>query len=166
MKGGCLKNIKQPVITAAAIASIVGVSTMGVSLAANAQANDGNNLVDKIAKKFHLNKDDVQKVFDDNRAEHEADRQQRLENRLDKSVSDGKITSAQKGQIMAKLEEMKSFFDSLKDKSPSERKTALKDKRAELQKWAKDNKIPKGLLMPAGLHHGFGGHRPEPGDND
>lgn len=140
---------------------------MGVSLATNAQANDGNALVDKIAKKFNLNKDDVQKVFDENRAEHDAERQQRLEKKLDKAVSDGKITSAQKDQIIAKLKEMKSFFDSLKDKSPAERRTALKDKRAELHKWAKDNNIPEGLLMPRGLHQGFGGHRPEPnGDND
>lgn len=140
---------------------------MGVSLAANAQANDGNTLVDKIAKKFNLNKDDVQKVFDENKAEHDAERQQKLEKKLDKAVSDGKITSAQKDQIIAKLDEMKSFFDSLKDKSPAERRAALKTKRAELQKWAKDNNIPKGLLMPGGLHPGFGGHRPEPGgEND
>lgn len=140
---------------------------MGVSLAANAQANDGNTLVDKIAKKFNLNKDDVQKVFDENKAEHEAERQQRLEKKLDKAESDGKITSAQKEQIIAKLKETKSFFDSLKDKTPKERETAFKAKRAELQKWAKDNNIPEGLLMPGGMHHGFGGHRPEPnGDND
>lgn len=138
---------------------------MGVSLAASAQANNGSTIVDKIAKKFDLNKDDVQKVFDENRAEHEAERQQRLEKKLDKAVSDGKITSAQKDQIIAKLGEMKSFFDSLKDKSPAERKASLKAKRGELQQWAKDNNIPDGLLMPEGMHGGFGGHRPEP-DHD
>lgn len=134
---------------------------MGVSLAANAQANDGNTLVDKIAEKFNLNKADVQKVFDDNKAENQAERQQKLEQRLDKAVSDGKITSSQKEEILAKLKDFQSFIDSLKGKTPAERRVAIKAKKKELRQWAKDNKIPEGILMPAGIRAGFGSHSPD-----
>ena len=155
-KGGeSLNKLKQPIVTAAAITGIVGVSTMGVSLTANAQANNGGTLADKIAKQFNLDKNDVQTVFDEDRAEHEAEKQQRLEKKLDKAVSDGEITSTQKDQITAKLEEIKSFLDSLKGKTPPEREAALKAKRAELKKWAKDNKIPEELLPHYGMRHGF-----------
>lgn len=145
---------------AVAVIGITGISTLGVSLAANAQASSGNTLVDKIAKKFNLNEADVQKVFDENKAEHQAERQQRFERKLDKAVSDGEITLAQKDEILAKLKEMKTFFESLKGRPPAERRAMFVAKKKELQQWAKDNNIPLGLLMPGEhLHGGFGSHR-------
>lgn len=145
----------------AALAGLVGVSSLGVSQAVNAQADRHGTLVDKIAAKFNLNKDDVQKVFDENRAENAAERKQEMEQKLNQAVADGQITSQQKDEIISKLKELKSFFDSLKDKSPSERSAALKAKRIELLKWAKDNHIPKRFITPRGIHGGPGGHRPD-----
>lgn len=133
---------------------------MGVSLAANAQANNGNSLVDKIAEKFNLNKADVQKVFDENKAEHQAERQQKLEKRLDKAVAEGQITSAQKAEILDKLKDFQAFIDSLESKTPAERKADIKAKKKELRQWAKDNKIPLGLLMSEHINGGFGSHSP------
>lgn len=154
-----MKQIKKPVLALATI-GIVGASTLGVSLAAHAQSSGGNTLVDKVAQKFNLNKDDVQKVFDQDWAERDAERQQKMEEKLTQAVQDGKITSEQKDKIVAKLKEMKTFMDSLKDKSVAERRSEMKAKRAELKQWAKDNNIPERFLMPGGMHAGPGSHRP------
>lgn len=134
----------------------VGVTTLaGVGLV-NAQSSQtsGSGLVDKIAQKFNLNKDDVQKVFDEDRASHEAEMQQKMDERLTKAVKDGKLTQAQADAIKSKLSEMKSFMDSLKDKTEDERHEAMKTKMDELKQWATDNNIPKGY-MPMG--HGMRG---------
>lgn len=155
-----MKQFKKPVLVAA-LAGLVGVSSLGVSQAVHAQSDHHNTLVDKIAAKFNLNKDDVEKVFDENRAEHAAERKQEMEQELNQAVANGQITSQQKDEIVSKLEEVKSFFRSLKDKSPSERKTELKAKRIELLKWAKDNHIPKRFITPRGIHGEPGSHRPD-----
>lgn len=126
---------------------------------AQSSTSGGTSLVDKIAQKFNLNKSDVQKVFDEDRASHEAERQQKMEERLTQAVKDGKLTQAQADAIKAKLQEMKTFMDSLKDKTEQERRDAMKTKMDELKQWAADNNIPKGYL-PMG-HGMMGGHRPD-----
>lgn len=155
-----MKQFKKPILVAV-LAGLVGLSSLGVSQAAQAQPGHNSTLVDKIAAKFNLNKDDVQKVFDENRAEHAAERKQEMEQELNRAVANGQITSQQKDEIISKLKELRSFFDSLKDKSPSERKAALKAKHIELFEWAKDNHIPKRFITPRFIHGGPGGHRPD-----
>ena len=84
-----------------------------------------------------------------------------MEKKLNQAVAEGQITSQQKDEIISKLQEMKTFFDSLKDKSPSERKAALQANRIGLLRWAKDNHIPKRFIAPRGIHGGPGSHRPD-----
>ena len=161
MKGGrILKQFKKPMLVAA-LAGLIGVSSLGVSQAVHAQSDGHNPLVDKIAAKFNLNKDDVAKVFDENRTEHATERKQEVEQELNQAVANGQITSQQKDEVISKLKELKSFFRSLKDKSPSERKTALEARHIELLKWAKDNHIPKRFITPRGMHDGSGSHKPD-----
>lgn len=129
---------------AASVATVGVTSLLGVGLAsAQSQTNGQSTLADKIAQKFNLNKDDVQKVFDENRAQHEQERQQKIKDHLDQAVKDGKLTQDQENKIIAKLQELKTYFDSLKDKTPEERHEAMKAKHDELLQWAKDNKIPE-----------------------
>jgi hypothetical protein len=49
---------------------------------------------------------------------------------------------------------------SLKDKTPAERRAAIKNNMAELKKWASDNNLPAGYLggLGRGMGHGMGGH--------
>ena len=139
----------------------VGIATLAGAGLVNAHTSSTSSadLVDKIAQKFNLNKDDVQKVFDEDRAAHLAERQQQMEERLTQAVKDGKLTQAQADAIKAKLQEMKSFMDSLKDKTTQERHEAMKTKMDELKAWATQNNIPNGYL-PMG--HGMkGGMRPD-----
>jgi Spy/CpxP family protein refolding chaperone len=153
-------------------ATTIGLSTMAgaaSAAAANSTNDTGENkgidsLVEKIATRFNLNKDQVQEVFDENREERHKEMQARLEERLDEAVTAGKITSEQKTLILNKLEEMHAYMESLKGKAPEERKELMKQKHDELKQWAEDNDIPTEYL-PMGRGHGLVRHKAEAGAN-
>lgn len=162
-------NSKKILLTAAAV-SIIGVG----SLASVAQAQgDGDNLVDKISQRFNVDKNEVQKVFDEERESRQADRQKGYEEMLNQAVKDGKLTQEQKEKVLTKHNEMKKEMeqnrDEMMNKSESER-DQLRDqrheemgkKRTELEQWEKDNGIPSGYLMlhKGEGHGGRGGHGP------
>ena len=142
--------------TIVGLAAFAGVAS--AQAAPNTSITDKQTLVDKIASTFNLNKDDVQKVFDEDRATHEAEFQQVMEDRLDQAVTDGKITSDQKAQILAKQQEMKAYMESLKDKTETERRELMKAKMDEMKQWAEDNNL-SGIpfVMGIGGHHMKGG---------
>lgn len=105
-------------------------------------STNGNSLVDKIATTFNLNKDEVQKVFDEDRQTHESERQAKTKERLEQAVKDGKLTQEQVDKILAKQQEMESSMNDLRDQTEEERKAAMETKRTELEEWAKNNNIP------------------------
>ncbi|MBI5654978.1 hypothetical protein HZC53_05005 [Candidatus Uhrbacteria bacterium] len=150
-------------LTIAAIA-LSGTAALGTSVYAAqlspAVHNRMGDIVQAIATKFNLNKDDVQKVFDEQRAANQAEMQakgeQRFTDMLTKAVADGKLTQTQADLIKAKHEEVQTFMQSLKDKTPEERQAAMKNQADSLKRWAKDNGIPAGYL-PMGF--GMGGER-------
>lgn len=162
-------NIKKPLLVLGAVTGIglAGLTGLGVVSAATDTStgsdSGANSLIDRIATKFNLNRSDVAAVFDEEKTAREAERQQKLEDRLTQAVTDGKITEEQKTKILAKLEELKTQMeanrDAMKDKTPQERHDAMKQQRDELQQWAKDNDIPLRYLMfiHGHGHHGFGG---------
>lgn len=143
----------------------VGLASLGIagvlgSGAALAETGSGSTLAEKIATHFNLNKDEVQKVLDQDRADHQADREKQYEERLQKAVDDKKITSEQRDKILAKHKELESYFesqrDAMKDKTPQERRDAMKTKMDEITQWEKDNNIPAGYLHPGGPGMGHG----------
>lgn len=130
-----------------------------------------SSLVQKIASKFNLNKDEVQKVFDEDRSAREAEREKDQAERLQKLVDAGTITASQKTAIEAKIKEMKAERDankdSMKDLSDTERKAKMDAKKTELETWAKQQGLDltklQGVLMGG---HGRGGHNgPPPANN-
>jgi competence protein ComGC len=154
-----LKNVKKSLVAAAALASVGSAGVIGTQ-AVLAETNNSNSdpmssLVDKLASKFNLNKSEVQKVFDEQRSAHEAERDAKVSERLQKLVDDGTITAEQKTKIEAKIKELKeereANRDSMKDLSDEERKTKMDEKRTELENWAKENGVDltklKGVLM-------------------
>ena len=146
---------KHKLAIALAIATAVAVTGIGLS---QAQAEDSTktNLVDKLASRFNLNKDEVQKVFDENRAEVRAQKEQGYLDRLNQAVTDGKLTTQQKDLLVAKHTELQTYMTSLQGKTAAERRTAMDAKRVELEKWATDNNIPRDYLMMMGDHEGRG----------
>ncbi len=121
-------------VTALSAASIVGVGLVS----AQAANNSSGSLVDKIASTFNLNKADVQKVVDEERAQREADRLAEMSSRLEQLVKDGKITADQKSKIEARQKELQTTRD---------------NNRKDLEKWASDNGIDLKYLH-RGMHEG------------
>lgn len=142
------------------IAGLIGVGS--VSAATNTPNGGMDTLVTKIAERFSLDKADVQKVFDEERAAREAEREQAAKDRLARAVTDGELTQEQADKVIAKQQEMRDFMSSLTDKTADERRTAMQTKRDELKQWAADNSIPQRYLHLGAGHHGgrgFGGPR-------
>jgi hypothetical protein len=152
-------KVKKPLMVAG-VASVMALSSaagMALTSADTTSTNDGKtSLIDKIATKFNLKKTDVQAVFDQDRSEHQAAREKEVKADLDQAVKDGKLTAQQETLLIAKQSEMKTFMESLKDKTDAERKSAMDAKRTELQTWAKDNGIANEYLR-LGIGHGHGG---------
>lgn len=161
-----MKRYKKPLMIAGAFSSLAFASVTGVGLtsAATSGSDGSSGLIDKIATKFNLNKDEVKAVFEEERTAREAEMKAKMEERLSKAVTDGKITEEQKQKIITKLAELKSEReankDSMKDKTDEERKAAMEAKKSEIEKWASDNGIPVEYLRIGGGHGGPGGPRP------
>lgn len=145
------KKISIPVATVA-LAGSVALGTGKAYAQTNNQPLSG--LVSLIASKFHLDQNQVQSVVESywqNQAKtREDNRQTRLQVKLDKLVSENKITSAQKDQILAELESLKSKFSlaNFRGLTGSQRKQELEDMRAEIQSWSKTTGINANFLMP------------------
>lgn len=146
--------------------TILGAGTIFTTMA-SAQANDAQNpmssLVQKIADKFNLNKDDVQKVFDEQHDEMRKTMEAKHQERLDQLVKDGKITEAQKTLIQKKMKELQaqreSERDSFKDLTPEEMKAKMDQHRSEMENWAKENGIdPKYFMGDFVIKIKGGGH--------
>lgn len=129
------------------LASILGITLLGSTLfganyvAAQDAATTTPSIVLRLAEKFNLNKDDVQKVFDEHRQENQKYMQQQLNNRLDQAVKDGKITQAQKDAILKKHSEMvnvKFEKTNFKELNREERQKIGQEKRAEMEAWANE----------------------------
>ncbi|HMS23314.1 MAG TPA: hypothetical protein PKB09_00720 [Candidatus Saccharibacteria bacterium] len=153
--------IKRNLILAGSLVTIA-VSTLGVGAVSASQGSNKEDLVNKIASRFSLNKDEVQSVFDENRAEHQKERQAKREERLTSAVESGKLTEEQQSKILAKMDENHTFFESLEDMSPTERKTALEKHKKEMKTWANENGIDGDWAKP---RHGGRHHGPEHGEH-
>lgn len=144
---------------ALAVALVAGGGAAAVKAAANDSASGPTSIITKLAQKFGLKEADVKAVFDEEFAARKADMEVKAQERLTKLVTDGKITEAQKQLIVAKQQELEAArateMESLKDKTPEERKALMDQKRTELESWAKTNGIDLRYLMPMG--HGMGG---------
>lgn len=115
-------------------------------------------VVQKLADRFGLDVDDVQEVFDEERAEHHAQMLQSFEEILSQEVEDGKITEEQKQLILDKHEEMQAKMEEFKDLSPEERREKMDAWHDELRTWAQENNIEMPFFkMRFGSQKGFKG---------
>lgn len=138
-------------IVSSALVTTFGVLTLLGATSAFAQSTPSENptstIVQKIADKFGLNKNEVQAVFDEERKAHQATMKLRMEERLNTLVTEGKITEAQKKLIVDKQEELKKNKERFKDLTPEERKSQMEAKKAELDAWATENGIDSTYLL-------------------
>jgi polyhydroxyalkanoate synthesis regulator phasin len=148
-------------LAAGVVTTIAAASVMGIG-AASAQSSSGTSIVDRIATKFNLNRDEVQSVFDEKHDEMQANRAEKQSTKLQELVDNGTLTADQKTALQAKQEEMHSAMESLRDQNLSreEMRTKMEDGRTEFEAWAKDQGIDLESIRPEG---GMGmGHRGGP----
>lgn len=154
---------KNLLIAATAATLSLGALVPVAAMAQSDTSTSSSSIVDKIASKFNLNKADVQKVFDEEHATREAEREQKSKDELAALVKAGTLTQAQADKITAKRAEMKADMeanrDAMKDKTEAERKAAMDAKKAELDKWASDNGIDVKYVMPGHGGRSHGGPR-------
>lgn len=157
-------NIKKLLLVTGAVTAVGLTGAMGIGVASAATDTTSSekgrsSLVDRIAEKFNLNKDEVKAVFQEQHLERKAEMQQRMEDRLDQAVADGKLTEGQKQKVLAKLAEIReqheAAFEAMQDKTPEERKAFKQELHGELEDlkaWAEENDIPEEYLPSMGGH--------------
>lgn len=152
---------KKIIIPALALITLLGAGAYGVSRASADEMGSGmTSLVEKISTKFGLNKDEVQKVFEEERDERQTQMKARYEERLNEAVSKGELTEEQEKLLLAKREEMQTEREKNRENhqnlSMEERKAEMEKRRTELEQWAKDNGIDVKYLMmgPGGMARG------------
>ena len=121
---------------------------------------DNDTLIQRLVQKFGLKTEDVRSVFDTVRDERQAQMQQKLTDKLDALVKEGKLTEAQKQLIVAKHTELQTQRekdkDTLKDLTPEERRAKMQAQRTDLETWAKQNNIDIQYVLGFGRGKGLG----------
>jgi len=143
------------------IATVIAVGGLFLAPVAEAapattHSNPFSNLVQMIAQKFGLDQNSVQDVVNQAKAQNQAKRQQNMQNRentrLDKLVSAGKITAAQKQSILDEIAKLQSEYpmSSFKTMTADQRKQTIQKMQAEISSWSSSTGIDKKYLLPLG----------------
>lgn len=118
--------------------AVVTALAVGGGSMAMAQGGNGNgSLVERVASKFNLNKEDVQAVFDEEHNAHQTERAAEFSSDLQKAVDAGKLSAEQKTLIENKMKENQS---------------AREAEMTSLQEWATTNNIDMRYVMGGGRH--------------
>ena len=157
------------VIIASSIAALGVTGLAGGAVFATANSTSGTDpmsgLVSAIATKFNLKKDDVQKVFDEQRTQMETQREQEVKDQVAQLVKDGKLTQAQADKINAKraelVKEREANRTSEQNLTDAQRKTRMEERKTTLDTWLKDNSIDSqyAYLLMGGRGGSDGGKR-------
>lgn len=157
-----MNKFKIPVVLSAAVLTL-GLGAAGVTYAAanTDQTSSMANLVSAIATKFNLNSADVQKVFDNQHAQMQAEKLQNFKDRLATQVTNGKLTQDQANKLIAKMQELMAQHQAnmvnMQNKTQAERKAIMEQEKQSLKQWATDNNIPTQYLK-MGMGKGYGSH--------
>lgn len=151
-------NMKRSLLIGVSVASagLAGVGGVGVASAMTPTDTNSTSIVDRIASKFNLNKDEVQKVFDEAHKERYTEMQAKQQERLEQAVTDGKLTQEQADHITAATKEISTLMQQAKSSGNSETvRTQIRDKVDALRDWAKENDIDMKYIGHGGRgYHG------------
>lgn len=103
-------------------------------------------IIEKLAQRFNLDREEVKSVFEEERTRREQERSGRMEERLDTFVNDGVITEEQKQMLLQKLDVLRTKMAGASDLSPEERHAAMKQAhdefKASLEEQGLDDILP------------------------
>lgn len=138
------KKIIAPVVVTFVLI-IAAVSTTTISAHRGAGSED---MAQRIANRFGVEKEDVEAVFDEAKADHFAKMQAKLEERLQKLVDEGKLTEEQKNEWLEMHEEHIANMDSYSELSPKERAEMKKEHHEGMKIWMDENGVNPSEIMP------------------
>ena len=167
-----MKKIRNKKILIPTLVIVGGLSVFGAIGVQKAFAEDNaqrNSIIERIASRFNLKVDDVQKVFDESRQERQSEMAKIQEEKLAKLVSDGKITEDQKKAILEKCEKIRTEREvdqnrgNMQGMTAEERQSArasrqveMQKQRSEMEQWLEQNGIDKNLISEIGMLGGIG----------
>ena len=140
------KKILLPAIFAIAILAVGVLSTTAVS----AQDSVYPPIIERIAEKFNLNKDDVKNVFEEVHNERAADMYANFVERLDDLVAEGKLTAEQKQALLDKHEEIQKELESLSGLDRKSKTQKVREIQQEFRNWADSQGIDLTQIRPLG----------------
>ncbi len=120
-----------------AVFTLIGGAALILSPALAEEEDQYPPIVQNLAEKFNVQKQEVQLVFEDTRKQHQ-------EQRLSEAVDSGKITEEQKNLIIQRHEEMRNKVEEINSQklSQKERHEKLEKLREENRNWHEENDIP------------------------
>lgn len=147
---------------------VTGSTLFGLKATVNAQTSGGHfsGLAQAIATKFSLNQSDVQSAItaymQQQQVNWQQNMQQRQKQRYAQLVSQGKITSAQETAILGELTTVQSQYSpgSFQGMTQTQRQQAMQNEKSTLTSWANSHGINPEYVMPFGIGHRGGWHKP------
>ncbi len=95
-------------------------------------------IIEKLAQRFGLDREEVKSVFEEERTMREQERSERMEERLDTLVNDGVITEEQRQMLLQKLDLLRTKMSGASDFSHEERHAAMKQAHDEFKSWLEE----------------------------
>lgn len=154
-------RVRTLVIAAVALSLLLLVGAYSVNAATTTTTQQYPPIVEKLIKKFNLDRSEVGKAFEEFHQERQAEHKALFEERLDQAVKDGTITQAQKDAILKKMDEMKTKIEDINNQklTVEERQAAMQKLHTEIRAWAKENGLDKKLHLFGGFMGGRGGFK-------
>lgn len=158
-------KILVPIVAFSLVAGTLSAVPSAYAQGAAASKHFGffDGIVTLIAQKFGLDRTQVQSAVNEYISQNSPnitprptmsadEMRNREKSRLDQLVKDGKITSDKEKAILDELASLRSKYsvDSMKDKTPEERKTQMQTMQDELKSWAQSQGIDASYVMPLG----------------
>ncbi len=122
--------------------------------------NGQDTMVKELATQLGVSEDKVKSAMDTIHQKHEQEREQKMQEKLDSLVSQGKITAEQKTAFVAKLAEHKKQMDAIRDDSSltdEQRREKMKTLHDELKQWLTDQGLSDIGIMGGKFGHVRGG---------
>ncbi|HSX40443.1 MAG TPA: hypothetical protein VLF68_02415, partial [Candidatus Saccharimonadales bacterium] len=146
--------------------STASVAVPAYAASGNTGGNFFSGLIQFLSQKFNLDQNQVKSAVTDFKNQHKQNVQQTMQDRekarLDKLVTQGKITSAQETAIISELSALRTKYNlgNKTNETPQQRKQDFRNFQNDWNTWAKSQGIDPTLIMPLGRmgmgERGFG----------
>lgn len=155
-------NLQKKYVLPAIMLTILGGSMIAVRPAQAFFGSDNgqDTMVKELATQLGVSEDKVKSAMDTIHQKHEQEREQKMQEKLDSLVSQGKITAEQKTAFVAKLAEHKKQMDAIRDDSSltdEQRREKMKTLHDELKQWLTDQGLSDIGIMGGKFGHVRGG---------